>query len=199
MDFLHYPWVQFSGFVVLMLFSKSFLSDYPKHGKYCLLLALASFMIGSMGGLWYLTNQLFLVSILINFTFYICFCHSLRKRVQIVPYTIFFVFVTLFFIIWITVIFGKYYFDNELVEILDYKLQYNAILELHDFFLAANLKLSIMFFNIGFEKYFSFPTDISFSNPFFIQFIAGIVISGTIISWGFDMFKQLIVPSNISE
>ena len=91
--------------------------------------------------------------------------------------------------------FGKYYFDNHLIDLLDYQSQYETILNANDWFPIMDLKLSIMYFDISFKTYFVLPDKISFENPAFVQFSLGIVISGTIISWVIDTIKDFVAPS----
>ena len=91
--------------------------------------------------------------------------------------------------------FGKYYVDNNLIDFSNYIPQYKIIVDARDWLPIMNFKLSVLFFDVSFEKYFILPNDLSLKNPFFIQFAFGIIISGTIISWAIDVIKYFITPS----
>lgn len=153
------------------------------------------FIIYYIGVLWFTTNEFFIVSV-IAFTFsYIHFCFTLKKSANHKLYTIIFTILSLFFSLWTTVLFGKYYVDNNLIDFSNYISRYNSILNADDCFLITDFKLSILFFDISFEKYFTLSNYVSLKNPFFIQFVYGIIISGTAISWVIDTLKHLITPS----
>ena len=144
---------------------------------------------------WTMTNQFFLIFV-VAFTFsYVHFCFTTKKRINTALYTVIFITLSILFIVWTTVMFGKYYFDNHLIDLLDYQSQYETILTANDWFPIMDLKLSIMYFDISFKTYFVLPDKISFENPAFVQFSLGIVISGTIISWVIDTIKDFVAPS----
>lgn len=144
---------------------------------------------------WTMTNQFFLIFVG-GFAFtYVHFCFSAKRRIHTALYTLIFVTLSLLFIVWTTVMFGKYYFDNRLVDLLNYQTQYTVIIDANDWFPVMDLKLSIMYFDISFKNYFVLPDKISLENPFFVQFSLGIVISGTIISWAIDTIKNFVAPS----
>ena len=92
--------------------------------------------------------------------------------------------------------FGRYYVINGLIDFSNHISQYNSIIDTNDWFPIMDFKLSILFFDVSFENYFTLPDDVSLRNPFFIQFVFGIIVSGTIISWAIDVIKHFVTPAN---
>lgn len=103
---------------------------------------------------------------------------------------------TLFFIIWITVLFGKFYYDNNLIDTSIYYNQVYEIFKKYKWFPIYNFHLSLLFFNIGIKGYFVTPENITLNDIYFVQFVFGIIISGTIISGTFDFIRNIIFPKN---
>lgn len=184
--------------VVLINFFPHFIAEEESRPWRIGLTLVASifFIIGYLIVLWSLTNEFFIIFVVVFAFSYAHFCSILKKSIRLKFYTIIFLIVSLFFILWTTAMFGKYYMENELINVNDYISQYNAIIDLSDWFPIMDFKLSILFFNISFKNYFILPDDVSLKNPFFIQFILGIIISGTIISWIIDVIKYFVTPSN---
>ena len=85
---------------------------------------------------------------------------------------------------------------NGLIDFSNHISQYNSIIDTNDWFPIMDFKLSILFFDVSFENYFTLPDDVSLRNPFFIQFVFGIIVSGTIISWAIDVIKHFVTPAN---
>lgn len=110
---------------------------------------------------------------------YINLCVASRRALSIKVYTITFVFLSLFFLLEITILFGikrgikPYYpFDIDWIEM------YSA------------------YFFSGLKGYFILPDSFSISSPKFIQFIVGCILDGTVISEIYNIFKSVIFPSN---
>lgn len=164
--------------------------------KICVtLFASIIFVIGYLVVLWPMTNEFFVLSVIIFTISYVHFCFTIKRQVSLKFYTTIFIIVSLFFVLWTTAMFGKYYVENNLIDFSNYIAQYTSIIEAHDLVPIMDFKLSVIFFNVSFERYFILPDDISFINPFFIQFIFGIIVSGTIISWAIDVIKYFVTPS----
>ncbi len=148
--------------------------------------------------LWaFTTNKiLFLFALLMFLGSYLNLCVFHKKVFNDKQYIIFFTLLTIFFVIWITVLFGKFYYDNKLIETWVYQSKIAKINRKYNFPLFYDFHLSLIFFDIGFEKYFTIPKNIELYDIQFIQFIFGFIISGTIISGIFDFIKNIIFPEN---
>lgn len=150
--------------------------------------------------LWGVTkSRLFLFYIILFICSYINLCIVHKKNWGKITYTILFTLFSVFFVIWITVLFGKYYYDNNLIDVTIYKNQIEQIIEKYKWFPIYDFYLSIIFFNISLEKYFIVPSYISIHNVQFIQFLVGIVINGTIIFGFYDLIKAIIIPNTKQE
>lgn len=200
MEFFGYPIFAYFYAVLLVVFSNilpHFVSiEEPEYQKTCMtLLCSTMFIVCYLVVLWFFTNE-FLIMLIVIFAFsYIHFCFTLKRKISLKLYTIIFIIFSLFFSIWTTVIFGRYYVENDLIDFSNYISQYNSIIDTNDWFPIMDFKLSLLFFDVSFEKYFILPDDVSFKNPFFIQFVFGIIVSGTIISWAIDVIKYFVAPA----
>lgn len=150
---------------------------------------------------WSFTYKQFIIAIItLVFSFAnLCFLH--KKNWGRMQYTLIFIFLSTFYILWLTVLFGKFYYDNELIDISLYMNQVEDIIDKYDWYLFPiyDFQLSIIFFDIGLEKYFTLPKQLSLSNIQFIQFLIGIIINGTIVFSVFDLIKSAIAPNTNIE
>lgn len=171
--------------------------EKSKYRKICAaLFCSAMFVLCYLGVLWSITNEFFIAAVIVFALSYIHFCFALKRRINLKLYTIIFIILSLFFAIWTTVMFGRYYVINGLIDFSNHISQYNSIIDTNDWFPIMDFKLSILFFDVSFENYFTLPDDVSLRNPFFIQFVFGIIVSGTIISWAIDVIKHFVTPAN---
>lgn len=143
-------------------------------------------------------NQIFLPLLAFSVT-YVSLCVLFKKKMKAISYAISFYSITIYFIIYITTTFGMYYTLNDLVSYSEYSSQFNGITNFADFSIISFIECYLSFFNLGLKYYFVLPTNVSLSNPFFVQFVVGIVIGGTSISCVFDTIKRLIAISNSSD
>ena len=93
--------------------------------KICVtLFASVVFVIGYLEILWTVTNENFILFVIVFTISYVHFCFTLKRQIKLKFYSVVFVIISLFFTLWTTAMFGKYYFDNELVETSNYISQY---------------------------------------------------------------------------
>ena len=145
---------------------------------------------------WEYANECMLLFLFILTLSYTNLCIVFKKNCNNLQYTIIFIILTIFYLLWITVLFGKYYYDNNLIDTSIYTDCIEEIYNKYDWFPVYDFHLSIIFFEIAFEKYFIIPEKIILNDVQFVQFVSGIIISGTIISGTLDFIKKLIFPKN---
>ena len=127
---------------------------------------------------------------------YVAICISLKHSIKKLSYVFIFLIVSIFFIYLITVLFGKYYYENiEDVQLL-YIEATNAIYEKEYNAFVTDIYLSKIHFDIGLEKYFVTPENFKTNNIHFIQYIMRYVLTGTIIAVFYDLIKNMIKPQN---
>lgn len=187
------------GIILMILINVNlWLRYYEKNGgsKTIEILVCTVFIIVLSLELWGYESKYFLF-ILLLFTFsYVNLCIVYKKNFGRTQYNITFVLLTLFFVIWITVLFGKFYYDNNLIDVSIYDDRVNEIFTKYKWFPIYDFHLSLIFFDIGIKKYFIEPENIMLNDIHFVQFISGIIISGTIISGIFEFIKNIIFPKN---
>lgn len=142
------------------------------------------------------SSRLLTLNFVIFSVSYLNFCFSLKKRIPLKCYAIIFIIISLLFVFGITAIFGQYYVKSNLVDTSNYMLQYNTIINTHDCGPIMDFKLSILFFDVGFETYSILPdlADSSLKNPFFIPLVFRIILNGIIISLVVDIIKYFVMP-----
>lgn len=120
------------------------------------------------------------ISIILFILTYINLCIFYKKICKNICYIVVFNLFSVFFVLWITVLFGKYYYDNQLIDISTYKNHINSIIERYPNYLfpIMDLHMSTVFFSIGLKEYFTLSNEISLSNIHFIQHIVGCLIPG---------------------
>lgn len=104
---------------------------------------------------------------------YINLCFFYKKICNSIQYFVIFNLFSVFFVLWITVLFGKYYYDNQLIDVSTYQNHINSIIDKYPDYLfpIMDLHASTVFFSIGLKEYFTSPNEISLSDIHFIQHI----------------------------
>ena len=118
------------------------------------------------------------ISIILFILTYINLCISYKKICNNIHYFVIFNLFSVFFVLWLTVLFGKFYYDHQLIDVSTYR---NHIISIRDkypiyLFPIMDLHESTVFFSIGLKEYFTPPNEISLSNIHFIQHIVGWLI-----------------------
>lgn len=147
--------------------------------------------------LWGNISEYVIVYLLLLTFSYINICIVFKKNFSKLFYIVLFILLSVFYVLWITVLFGKYYYDNCLIDVSIYQYQIDDIIDKYgeSFYTIYDFHLSKVFFSIALEKYFIIPQPISLSNLQFIQFLVGLIIGGTIIESLFDIIKGSILPA----
>ena len=81
----------------------------------------------------------------------------------------------------------------------EYELQtmrYEKLQEFLIFFSEFQVYDDELIYNFDVDSEYSIDMIMKKSNPFFIQFVFGIIVSGTIISWAIDVIKHFVTPAN---
>lgn len=109
---------------------------------------------------------------------------------------IIFIILSLFFAMWITVLFGMYGYGNNLVDSSLYEDSLASVGNNQNSFIAL-LGTAFVFFNIGLKNYFVPPalSDISITNFNFIQSLVGLAMIGTIFPAIASVIIESITPS----
>ena len=107
-------------------------------------------------------------------------------------YKLFFLMLSLLLIYWVTVVFGKYYYENIFIVKEQYIKTIELIMQNKNLIINNNFYLSIIYFYIGLEKYFHISENIPSNNLQYFQYIIGFVFSGTLFSVIFDLVKDFL-------
>lgn len=152
-------------------------------------------IIGFAASIWADRSEHFAFNLILMEASYINVCYYCRELFSPIKCKIMFVFLSLLYLWWATILFGKLYYECGVVGTEFYEQQVNYILNQNEFFIIKNLNLTKIYFAIGLEHYFASPVGIKDNIFQIIQFIYGILAQGTILAMAFDMVNRLIRPT----
>lgn len=173
-----------------------------KDGKQTLLFLVSTVICCSF--YWRFEGILFYISIILLIGTYINVCTCIKKvDGKLSLRRAAFVILSLLLAMWITVLFGKYSYENELTDISQYERQLAIIYDSDSvwsyvFFLPYHIYI---FFNIGIKNYFT-PlslSDISITNFNFIQFAVGVSMISTIFPAIASTINDIIKPTKEND
>lgn len=147
--------------------------------------------------MWISTLDEMLLNLLILICGYTSICFFIKKAVfSINTKIVIFFLVSVVFLWWSTVLFGKLYMDNCLEDSCEYYDIITRIIDDDQFFIVMNLRMSVIYLSVGIERYFIVPNKADINDLQFLQFIFGFIAGGTVITTIFSIITKFIAPSH---
>ena len=163
--------------------------------KYVLIASCIIVLLFCSAFMWVDTLDKMLLNILLLTYSYSSICFFNKKAsFSINSQTIIFFIVSIVFLWWVTVLFGKLYMDNNIEESYGCYSQIAKIINDGQFFIVMNIRMSAVYLSVGIEHYFIIPSRADINDLQFLQFIFSFIAGGTIIAAILSVITRFIAP-----